>query len=327
MATLLKGLNLEPLPDRGEGAANAALRLAPLPPEEPNLAEAYGRFDDLVTVDAQGRAHREGGKFLSNHELGLIAYHQDLIRGGVQALATEQERQDGRRAKLIALYGISNYNRRYQRRPRSTAVSEEAVSIPPAAPAALTPAKVALAAIESQQRAPYVQRPQYERVRTRRTVGEWWADIDSFDRGMALVGAVVLTAFGLWVGLDRSSNNDTVSNPPPGQAHSAPAKPHRPAEKPQTPPAAAKPTDIRLPAQLQLKAQPRGDSIWREVATSIRVAGHPLSELQKKEVTAQVMRDNHVRSEYQAEHLPVGFKARVTSTVRRLLQSFIPPRK
>jgi hypothetical protein len=78
-----------------------------------------------------------------------------------------------------------------------------------------------------------------------------------------------------------------------------------------------------VPAGLTLKQQAQGDSIWHEVATSIRVDGHRLTDPHVARVTAQIMRDNHIRSERQAEHLPVGFKAHISHAVQHLVHSFV----
>lgn len=64
----------------------------------PNQAPAPQPIDDLVNIDAQGRAHRPDGHsrensgFMTNHEVGLIEANQDLIRDGLDGHDTYKEK-------------------------------------------------------------------------------------------------------------------------------------------------------------------------------------------------------------------------------------------
>lgn len=268
----------------------------------------FGVFGDLVWVDTQGRAHRDDGKFLSNYELDQIAAHQDQIRYGLQ-----------------------------DRKPVDNVLARVALAAPD------SPERVARSYFE-QRSAAALERPAARRGRMRRagaTVAGWWKeDVDSFDKGLILLGAAAVGAIATVVlTVHHSSPDAPFAYVPTCEDHGLPAyeclvvpsrsQPSLTVPLPrETAPLPVRPADIYLPQALTLQ-KPGGsgaDSIWREVSRTITVRGHHLDERETLAVTKQVMRDNGVRDERAAEHLPIGFKARISQAVRAMVHGFAPQR-
>ena len=355
MTTLLEKPKSAPLPadDEVERRVPEGSAMAPTAEASSRSAEAelclaslYGRFDDLVKIDTWGRAHRPDSKFMSNYELEQIARHQNQIRQGIpvrQAELTVHERRD----TLPGQPTDVRYRARHAKAPQIdrsawSAATDEAydgqhrAESPARTPIPLSELghaeRIARIALERQR-----QMPPPETVRTPLYfpgLRHWWReDVAPFDKAVAIGGVVTVAA--IWGAVYLSPHDpvyeEEYGQTDPGLTQTTPAAPdfleHSSPHQEVAPIVALQPTDIRIPHGLTLKVRPAGDSIWHEAETHITPGGHRMAEAQIAEVTQQVMRDNGIHSEYEAEHLPVGFKAKVTDKVRNLVKAFAGHRK